>query len=190
MTIETHDRLWPLLQKVFEYTGSANGFSSYEESIAASRLDFQDKSTSPAAFIHKKTRELYPMSEPDSVRPENFYQILGFIDTKEKLSSSLASLPEESALEIEKALRFLLKEYLPSQREAAKQRTRHLPQRRAGGAPSKMPSSADCCTICDEINDLHRKGVLLQDAQPRVAQKWNKSRRTIQKVWQQRKLNY
>jgi hypothetical protein len=99
----------------------------------------------------------------------------------------LAALPEGSVPEIERFLKFLLKDFLPSQRSAAQRSVKHLPQRRSGGAPSKMPNPADCRKICDEMNELHHKGVLLGVAQKQVAKKWIKSVRMVQRIWAQRK---
>jgi hypothetical protein len=186
MKPETQKRLQGLFDQVVEHLCGVSGTKNHEEAIAALRMQFQDKRTSPAAWMHGIAREIYPTNEPDSVRPENFYEILGLIDTREKSDAILASLPEDVAPEIEKFLKFVLKDFLPSQRLAAQELAKHLPQRRGGGAPSKMPSRAESRLICAEINKLHGEGVLLGAAQQRTANKWNKSVRMIQRVWADR----
>lgn len=189
MKPETQKRIQDLFDPVVEHLCHVSGAKNYEEAIAALCMQFRDKKTSPAAWIHGIAREIYPTNEPDSVNSEKFYEILGLIDTKEKSDAVLASLPEDAAPAIEGFLRFMLKEFLPSQRLAAHELTKHLPQRRGGGAPPKTPNQAECRLICAEINKRHGQGVLLGVAQQRAADKWNKSLRMIQRVWAKR-ANY
>jgi hypothetical protein len=186
MELETQKRLQGSLDQVVEHLCRMSGTKTYEDAIAALRVQFRDKNTSPAAWIHRIAREAYPTNEPDSVRPEYFYEILGLIDTRQKANAVLASLPQDATPQIERFLKFLLKEFLPNQRRAAQEFVKQLPQRRSGGAPSKMPSQAECLEICNEISKLHAAGVLLGTAQQRAAKKWNKSVRVIQRIWAER----
>jgi|SRR5579871_493306 len=183
MELETQKTLQEMFDQVVEHLCRMSGTKSYEEAIAALRMQFRDKNTSPAAWIHKVARGLYPTNESDSVNPEFFYEILGMIDTKAKSDAVLASLPEEAAPEIEKFLKFLLKEFLPTQRLAAQKLVKALPQRRTGGPKSKMPSEAKRRQICHEIIELHAKGVSKGDAQKRASLKWNIPLRSIQRIW-------
>ena len=186
MEPETQKRIQELFGQVVELLCRMSGTKGHEEAIAALRMQFHDKETSPAAWVHGIAKTIYPTKEPDSVNPEKFYEILGLIDTREKSDAVLASLPEDAAPEIERFLKFVLKEFLPSQRLAAQKLVKQLPQRRGGGAPSKMPSPAECRQICAEINKWHGQGVSLGVAQQRAADKWNKSLRMIQRVWAKR----
>jgi len=160
MKLETQKKLQVLLDKAVDYVCLAGGMS-YEEGIAAIRPHFRDEKTSPAACLHKLVRWTYPTKEPDSVRPGLFYEILGLIDTREKFNSVFASLPENETPEIERVLNIFLKKILPFVRFTASQLTKILPQRRAGGARSKMPSQEDCCQICNKIRKDKRSGVPL-----------------------------
>jgi hypothetical protein len=174
-----------MLDQVVEHFCRVSGTTTYEEAIAVLRTLFRDKNTSPAAWLHKIALETYPTNEPDSVDPERFYEILGLIDTREKFDSILANLPEEDTPKAEKFLKFLLKQFFPTQRAAAQELVKALPPR-AGGAKSTMPSEAECRQICDEISELHAKGVPKGTAQKRAAQKWNRSLRTIERIWASR----
>ncbi len=187
MTPETRKELWELLDKVIEVLCLVSGTKSYDGAIAVLRTGFHDKNTSPAPFLHALARKIYPTKEPDSVNPEHFYEILGLIDTKEKMDSVLASLPEEGAPEIREFLEFLLKVYFPSQRAAAQELAKQLPHL-PGGAPTKMPGPEVCWQICDEINAKHRQGVQLGIAQRQAAEKWNLKPRMIQRIWAARRL--
>ncbi|WP_353061948.1 hypothetical protein RBB77_11590 [Tunturibacter psychrotolerans] len=186
MELETLKKFEPMLDQVVEYFCRMSGTKSYEEAIAVLREQVRDKSTSPAAWLHRVAREVYPTSEPDSVDPAQYYEILGMIDSREKYSTVFASLPEEAVPEIEIFFKFLLKEFLPAQRLAAQGLTKALPQRRTGGRKSKMPSEATCRKICAEIIELHAKSVLIGDAQRRAVKKWKIPLRSIQKIWAKR----
>jgi hypothetical protein len=183
MELETQKRLETVLDQVVEHFCRMSGTKNYEEAITALRTQFRDKNTSPAAWMQRIALEAYPTNEPDSVDPERFYEILGLIDTREKFDVVLASLPEEAAPEAEKFLKFLMKEFLPNQRLTAQELVKALPQRRAGGPKPKVLAEAKCRQICDEIIELHAKGVSIGDAQRRAAQKWNIALRSIQRIW-------
>ncbi|WP_353071480.1 hypothetical protein [Tunturiibacter gelidiferens] len=186
MELETQKKFKPMLDQVVELFCRMSGTKSYEEAIAVLRPQFLDKSTSPAAWMHRIAREAYSTNERDTVDPTQYYEILGMIDTREKFSTVFASLPEEAVPEIEKFFKFLFKEFLPTHRLAAQELTKALPQRRTGGRKSKMPSEAICRKICAEIIGLHAKGVSKGDAQQRAAQKWKMSKRMIEKIWADR----
>ena len=123
------------------------------------------------------------------MRPSSLFEILGLIDTREKFNAVCASLPEEAAPEIERFLKFFLREFLPSRRFAAQELAKRLPPRRDGGPKQKMPSQDICSQICDYISKKHADGVLLGTAQAQAAKKWNKSLRMIQRIWAQRRAN-
>jgi hypothetical protein len=186
MKLETQKRLGELFERVVKHLCLVSGTKSYEDAIGLLRSQFRNSGTSPAAWLHRMAQEIYPMNEPDSVDPERFYDILGLIDTREKAHAVLAGFPEEAIPQIEQFLKFLLKEYLPGQRLAAQEMVKALPQRRSGGPKPTMPGEAECRQICDEIFDLHRRGVPKGNAQRRAAQKRKLSLRTIQRIWAQR----
>lgn len=194
MEPEAQQRLRVLVDRIFAHVCAANGLDSYEELVAAVQDETQDKNTSPAPWLHKTARtlardgakDLQEMYGEDSVDPGQFYEILGLINTKEKLLAPLADFPDASVQSLERVLTFVLKRVLPAARVASKLRVKHLPQFRRGGAPSKRPGAEECRQICDEIGALHRKGVLLIPAQRQTALKWNKSPRMIQMIWADR----
>jgi hypothetical protein len=179
MDVKTQERLQVLLDKAVNYVCLVAG-TSYEEGIAAIRPYFQDAKTSPAAWLYKFVRWMYPTKEPDSVRPELFYEILGLIDTREKFNAVFASLPEHETPELERVLNIFLKKVLPGIRFVAWQLTKILPQRRGGGRPPKIPSPEDCRKICNEISEAHRP---LMTAQKQAAQRWRLKLRMIQTIW-------
>lgn len=182
MTPETQKRLQPLLDQLVDHFCRICGANSYEEAIAALRQKlFRNKETSPAAWFHKIARETYPTSEPDTVQPEYFYEILGLIDTRDRWNSVFAGLPEDSTPEIERFLKFILKVFLPSQKSAAQELANNLPQRRSGGPHSKMPSPEKCREICDWISGL--KGVSMGDRQRRAVARFGPTFRMIQTIW-------
>ena len=185
MTPETHKKLQQMVDQIWEYLCGATGSENYEAGIAALRENIR-KTPSLAVLSHEVPRRTYPMIQLDSIRPENFYDILGLIDNKEKAQTVLRELPEDAAPEIEKALRWMLKEWLPSLRSNAQSMAKHLPQRRGGGAPSKMPNEAECREICAKINKLYGEGTPLGKAQQRAAMEKGKSLRMVQRIWAQR----
>jgi hypothetical protein len=172
-----------MLDQVVEHFCRATGTTSYEEAFASLRTLFRDRSASPAAWIHALAQHIYPANGPDSVDPEQFDEILGQIDTREKCDSVLANLPEEEVPKAEKFLDALLKQILPAQRASAQNLVKALPPRRTGGPKSTIPSEAKCRQINKEISKLHADGVSLGTAQRRVATKWGKSLRTVQRIW-------
>ena len=54
-----------------------------------------------------------------------------------------------------------------------------------GGRPREL-TEAECREICGEVGQLYGQGVSIRDAQKRMAQRYNKSLRTIQRAWQGR----
>ncbi|MFY9561210.1 MAG: hypothetical protein WAQ52_13330 [Terriglobales bacterium] len=103
--------------------------------------------------------------------------------TREDLTAFLLSGPDPSPEELETLLTFtrtvpyILRDGLQS---AAKS----LPPP-PGGRPREL-TPQECKTICAEIGWLYGQGVELRDAQKRMAQRYNKGLRTIQRAWQQR----
>ena len=186
MTPETCDRLVGLVAQVWSYLCNMAGEESYEGSIKTLRQNVQAFPSMPF-LLHDIAHELYPTKERDTINPANFVDILGLVDTKEKLRSVLAELPEDAGPQLEKFLLWLLKSWLPSMRANAQWMAKHLPQRRAGGPPKKMPGPAECRRICEEINELHGKGVLLGVAQKRIAMREELSLRMVQRIWAERK---
>jgi hypothetical protein len=188
MTAETCDRLVGLVDQVWAYLCSMAGEEDYEGSIKTLRQNIQAFPSMPF-LLHDIAHELYPTNERDTINPANFVDILGLIDNKEKLRSVLAELPEDDAPRLETFLQWMLKTLLPSMRTKAQWMAKHLPQRRAGGPPKKMPGPAECRRICEEINELHGKGVLLGVAQKRIAMRKEFSLRMVQRIWAERKTD-
>jgi hypothetical protein len=103
--------------------------------------------------------------------------------SREELTAFLLSAPDASPEELEtwltfmRAVPFVLRKSLQS----AAQRLPPPP----GGRPREL-TLQECKQICAEIGWLYGQGVELQDAQKRMAQRYNKGLRTIQRTWQQR----
>lgn len=191
MTTETQQRLTSLVEKVIGVLCAITRTDSYEEAIAWIRPTFQDKSTSPAPWLHKSAREivgkLFPDVPPDSVNPEFFYEILGLIDTREKMRLLLPHFPEEAAPMAEQFLNYLLKDYFPSVRSRADEMRSSLPQRRAGPKqPWKMPDQQKCREICSAILKLQGDRVKLGVAQRRLAAREGLNIRMVQRIWADR----
>ena len=181
MKEETQKRLKPTFDKVIDLFVVTSGADSYEAAIAKLREQCRDKVTSPAPWLHKIARQIYRTDKPDSVKPDNFYEILGLIDTREKATAVFVKLPEEGVPEIEKFFSFLLKVFFPSLRLGSKI-FKKLPQRRGGGRPPTMPSEDECRAIYGEVEVLDRKRVLRGIAQRRVADKYGLSLRMVQRI--------
>ena len=185
MTTDTQRRLQRRRDRLVVLLIRVSGAENYEEAIARLRSLFSDKETSPAAWLHKRAREEYPLQEADSVQPEFLYEILGQIDTREKFDTVFANLPEQSATLIEKFLDFMVKEYFPRQRLAALELAHRLPPRPGTGRNPKIPKSPEqCLEICDEVRQLEDKGIPKGVAQEQVGKKkkWDMSRRTVQRI--------
>src|SRR5205823_5092498 len=73
------------------------------------------------------------------------------IDSKEKLWSILAAMPDEAAPGIERMFDYLIKKALPALRSGLQQQAEQLPPD-PGGRPSKWPSQEICLKICDKIS--------------------------------------
>jgi hypothetical protein len=183
MTPENLQRIVARAEKVLKSLGAARGVESYDEGLALLREQFRDKTASPAAYLHKLVPQIYPMTEPDTVRPELFYEILGEIDTREKAIAKLVLLPDSSVPELERFLEFCVKELLPGMRSSAAQVVKYYPYHRGGGRPLKMPGEADCRKICIHIRELLADGVLLGGAQKRIGKRWGKKTRMIDEIW-------
>ncbi len=164
---------------VIEYFQAICGTNDYEGAIAMLKEQFRDKEASPAHWLHKLARGIYPANPPDTVQPEHFYEILGMIDTREKHDAIFSQLPGP---EVDKFLKFLLKDFLPAVRSNAQLMAKKLPQRRNGGPKPKMPSEEKCREIFDEIEQLHRKNVKRGIAQRRLAERTGLSVRTVQRI--------
>jgi hypothetical protein len=186
MELETRQRLTASLDKVIHYFCRLSGTQSYEEAFAALRVQFADKGTSPAPWIHKVAQKAFPTNELDTIDPTQFHEILGVIDTREKMNFVLATLPDEAAPKIEEFLGFLLNEFFPNQKAVAQQIATTLPQRHTGGRKSRMPSTEVCRQICGYISALHHDGALMIGAQNRAASKFDLSLRMIQRIWSAR----
>ncbi|HZQ44946.1 MAG TPA: hypothetical protein VFA99_16965 [Acidobacteriaceae bacterium] len=182
MTEEAQRKLQPTYEKVIEHLLAISGADSYEEAIARLRRECQDKNRSPAPWLHKLAREMYQRDEPDSVRPEFFYEILGMIDTREKATAIFAAFPDEDVPKIEHFLSFVLKELLPDWRSNAERMVGILPYHRGGGRPPTMPSEEECRSICHEVERLKRDGVKTGFAQQRIADRTGLSLRTVQRI--------
>jgi hypothetical protein len=124
----------------------------------------------------------------ESIQPEQFYAILGLIDSREKAYNILLTLPEEAVTDVERLLGFMLKELLPSIRTQAQATVDALPYKRSGGPKtSSMPEFSVCREISVTIEMLHSKqGVGKVIAQQQMADKYDLSLRTVQRIWHDR----
>jgi hypothetical protein len=186
-------RLQKTIDKLWEHVVNAMGVESYEAFIASIKTAFQNPNTSPAAWIHglarARARELFPADETDSLQPEQFYAILGLIDTREKAYRILLRLPEEAVPRIDRLLDFMMKELLTAIRSQAQAIVDEFPSKRGGGPKtSSMPSFAVCREICETIQKLHSKdGVAKGLVQQQMKDRYNLSLRMVQRIWHDRK---
>ncbi len=187
MTPESKKRLLRLVDRIWKHFCDLSGAKNYDASMKALQGHFR-RYPSLSVWAHDIARDSYPMPVPDTVQPENLTEIIGLIDNKKKFAAVLSNMPEDVAPKLEAALQWMLKQWLPSMREDMKLTAKQLPQHRRGGRRTKMPSASECRQICNEISKLHKEGVLLGDAQRRVADRTGKSLRMIQRVWAARKL--
>jgi hypothetical protein len=171
-----------MVDEAFDALCKAKGYQSYEEAIVVLREEFRDKATSPAAWILKRARDIYPMGEPDSIRPENLYEILSQIDTLEKLVSVTREMPDEQFSIVENFLRWFLREWLPSKRAEGERDRKYLPQYHRGGGKRTMPGDEECREICKEIFDEYRRTGSIGKAQKNVALRRRLNLRMVQRI--------
>jgi hypothetical protein len=181
---ETQVRLQKKFDEIMDRLSLAGGVS-YEDAMTSIRPYIRDKNPLLVALLSGAVQDMSPASESGSFSPEYFNENAEKIDTREKMYSLFASLPDEAAQEFEQFLNNVLKKILPSQRLKLQQLAAHLPAD-PGGAPSKMPNKSDCRKICDYISKLHKERVLLGDAQRQAAKKWGLKLRMIQRIWAKR----
>jgi hypothetical protein len=188
MTKRTAGRLQAKLDKVWGHLCKAHGMSDYDELIARLRTAVKEKITPPPEWLHERARELYPLREPDTIPPERLFDILGLISDKQKAHSVLIALPESSASEIEAAVDFMLREFLPSQRKTAESIVDAFPWRRGGGPKTRSwPSAAICRDICEQIERLHvRENLPKGTAQDQMKERHGLSLRMVQRIWSDR----
>jgi hypothetical protein len=97
----------------------------------------------------------------------------------------LLRLPEPQSEQLE-ALLDQLSSSLPNLRRLLLPFAKRLPFP-AGGRPKKLASPGERQKIRDEIGLLMAKGLTTENAQGQLAQREGVSRRTIQRIWQERK---
>jgi hypothetical protein len=183
MNAENQKKLRAMRDKIIDSLNRAKGFSNYEEAIALIREIVRDKTTSPAPFLHRWARELYPVTPPDTVEPESFYEILGLIDTTEKLDATLAGMPDESYHMIEVFLQWVWNECLPAMKADAQKTAKGLPQYHRGGPKhTKMPDDDLCLVIWNEILEEYRLTGVMGEADRNVALKRRLTLRMIQRI--------
>lgn len=106
---------------------------------------------------------------------------LSRFDTEEKLDAFLASAPEPSSEELERALK-LIRGLLPQFRQQLVSAAKALPHS-PGGAPTKIPSTDEQKRVVEEIKALRVPGVKLNDVFKRVAQRHGVSASKIKQIW-------
>jgi hypothetical protein len=103
--------------------------------------------------------------------------------SREDLKAFLLSSPDPSPAERAVWLHFM--RTVPQLlRRGLQNAAKNLPPP-PGGRPREL-APMECQDICAEIGRLFGQGVGLRDAQKRMAQRYNKGLRTIQRAWQQR----
>jgi hypothetical protein len=161
------------------------GATDYDAAMAIFIPQVRAEGIHFAFWVYGLARKWYPMNEPDSVLPERFVEILGLIDSKTKVKSSLASLPDEAVPQIEAFLSFVRRDLFPTIRESMFSTGRLLPFRHIGGRPTTRPDDDTCREICKQIDDLRQQGVKLGVAQQRIVERYGFKLRSIQRVWRE-----
>ena len=103
--------------------------------------------------------------------------------SREALQAFLVSAPDPDPVELDLWLNFI--RTLPyNLRKDLQTAAKNLPMP-PGGRPREL-TPLECREICAEIGRLYGQKVGVRDAQKRMAQRYNKGLRTIQRAWQQR----
>jgi hypothetical protein len=182
MNAEYQEMIRVLVREAFGPLSKATGFKSYNEAIVALREEFRNNAASPALWIHKQVEEVYPACQGNTVDPKAFLDILGIIDTEDKLVAVTREMPDEEFPIIQKFLLWFTKEFLPARRAAAKLMLKHLPQYRRGGPKVIMPSDSECRQIFKEVMEEYSKSGSMGEAQMTVARKKKVNVRMIQRI--------
>jgi hypothetical protein len=103
--------------------------------------------------------------------------------SRDELRAFLLSAPDPNPAELETYLN-LLRSVPHILRKSLQTAVKNLPPP-PGGRPREL-APLECQQICLEIGWLYGQGVGLGDAQKRMAQRYNKGLRTIQRAWQER----
>jgi hypothetical protein len=112
------------------------------------------------------------------------HEIWHHASTRESLRAFLLSVPDPEPAELAQWLSFV--RTLPFiMRKDLQTAAKNLPPS-PGGRPRELTPS-ECRDICAEIGQLYGQGVSVRDAQKRMAQRYNKGLRTIQRAWQERR---
>jgi hypothetical protein len=184
MTPESLKQIKTLLDRTVADLRKVSGFDTYEDGITALRVATQT-GVIPVGWLRQLAGRVYSKIESNSVRPEDFEELLVIFDTKEKAISHLANLPEELVPAIKAMFRQFRSDILPTIREAMLSTAKQLPYRRSGGRPKTMPNQTQCKQICREIAAL-LPHVGVGVAQRRIAERRGFTLRMIQRIWQER----
>jgi len=120
---------------------------------------------------------------------EELLHLLELMSSKSKVETFLAGIQEPDPEEVKQMLAVLrrmpieLRKIMP---EALKRISMMLPHE-PGGRPVAL-TPKDRKEVCRKVGSLLAVGLTLRDAQSRVARQKGVSLRTIQRVWQSRKL--
>ena len=111
------------------------------------------------------------------------HEIWNHASTRESLRTFLLSMPDPDPVELARWISFL--RTLPHILRKDLQTAAHNLPPSPGGRPRELTPS-ECREICSEIGRLYGQGVKIREAQKRMAQRYNKGLRTIQRAWRGR----
>jgi len=150
------------------------------EQLIAEAEQFGQKMGGDFYEVMKKASQVVEKWKGHYFLAQEFWKNAG---TREELTAFLLSGPDPSPEELEtwltlfRTIPYVLRKGLQSAAQS-------IPPP-PGGRPREL-TPQECRTICTEIGWLYGQGVELRDAQKRMAQRYNKGLRTIQRAWQQR----
>jgi hypothetical protein len=146
--------------------------SECEQSFQKMGLDFYEV-MKKAPEVVQRWKKYYPLAQ----------EVWHNARSRERLTAALITGPDANPDELERWLAFI--RALPYFLRSALQGIGKTLPPPPGGRPREL-SAQERMEVCLQIGNLYGQGVELPDAQKRMAQRYDVSLRTIQRVWHQR----
>ena len=143
-----------------------------EQSFQKMDLDFYEVMTK-ALEVAERWKKYYPFAQ----------EVWRNARSRESLAAALITGPDPNPEELERWLGFI--RAVPYFLRSALQGIAKTLPPPPGGRPREL-GPQECMEVCLQIGNLYGQGVELPDAQKRMAQRYDVSLRTIQRIWQQR----
>ena len=147
--------------------------SECEQSFQKMGLDFYE-AMKKAPEVVKRWKKYYPLAQ----------EVWSNARSRERLAAALITGPGPNPEELERWLAFI--RALPYFLRGALQGIAGSSPPPPGGRPRELAAQECMESLPANWQSLHGQGVELPDAQKRMAQRYDVSLRTIQRIWQQR----